>query len=172
MGFSIGYVIGVIIVSIICGLICKAIASNRGMDGGFWWGFFLWIIGIIVVAVRPNDKLSYQTSSTYTTNSDTSTLDSFSSRENNREERILLNGGWKCDKCGNVNHDYTLFCLCGNPKPAPLEPKSKTNTDIESKKENSSVYLADEIRKLKELADDGIITQEEFEAKKKQLLGL
>ena len=32
--------------------------------------------------------------------------------------------------------------------------------------------LADEIRKLKELADDGIITQEEFEAKKKQLLGL
>ena len=25
------------------------------MEGGFWWGFFLWIIGIIVVAVRPND---------------------------------------------------------------------------------------------------------------------
>lgn len=31
---------------------------------------------------------------------------------------------------------------------------------------------ADEIRKFKELADDGIITQAEFEAKKKQLLGL
>ena len=31
---------------------------------------------------------------------------------------------------------------------------------------------ADEIRKYKSLADDGIITQEEFEAKKKKLLGL
>lgn len=31
---------------------------------------------------------------------------------------------------------------------------------------------ADEIRKFKKLADDGIITQDEFEAKKKQLLGL
>lgn len=31
---------------------------------------------------------------------------------------------------------------------------------------------ADEIRKFKKLADDGIITQAEFEAKKKQLLGL
>lgn len=29
-----------------------------------------------------------------------------------------------------------------------------------------------ELRKLKKLADDGIITQDEFEAKKKQLLGL
>ena len=31
---------------------------------------------------------------------------------------------------------------------------------------------ADEIKKYKELLDSGIITQEEFDAKKKQLLGL
>lgn len=31
---------------------------------------------------------------------------------------------------------------------------------------------ADEIRKYKQLLDDGIITQEEFDAKKKQILGL
>ena len=36
-------------------------------------------------------------------------------------------------------------------------------------KENSP---ADEIRKYKALLDDGIITQEEFETKKKQLLGI
>ena len=30
----------------------------------------------------------------------------------------------------------------------------------------------DELKKLKELLDMGIITQEEFDAKKKQLLGL
>ena len=31
---------------------------------------------------------------------------------------------------------------------------------------------ADELKKYKELLDSGIITQEEFDAKKKQLLGL
>lgn len=42
-------------------------------------------------------------------------------------------------------------------------------------KQNISVQLldeADQIRKFKSLLDDGIITEEEFEAKKKQLLGL
>lgn len=38
--------------------------------------------------------------------------------------------------------------------------------------EQSKPDPADEIRKFKGLADDGIITQAEFEAKKKQLLGL
>ena len=35
-----------------------------------------------------------------------------------------------------------------------------------------SICVPDEIRKFKGLLDDGIITQEEFDAKKKQLLGL
>ena len=35
----------------------------------------------------------------------------------------------------------------------------------------SSTSVADEIRKLKQLADEGVITPEEFERKKKQLLG-
>ena len=37
---------------------------------------------------------------------------------------------------------------------------------------NGNISEADEIRKFKELADHGIITQEEFEAKKRKLLGL
>ncbi|MGE8000795.1 SHOCT domain-containing protein [Lysinibacillus sp. NPDC093190] len=32
--------------------------------------------------------------------------------------------------------------------------------------------VADEIRELKELLEDELITQEEFDAKKKQLLGI
>lgn len=38
--------------------------------------------------------------------------------------------------------------------------------------ETSAPSSADEIRKYKQLYDDGIITQDEFEAKKRQLLGL
>ena len=36
----------------------------------------------------------------------------------------------------------------------------------------SATSSADELKKFKELLDSGIITQEEFDAKKKQLLGL
>ncbi|MBQ2940785.1 MAG: SHOCT domain-containing protein [Clostridia bacterium] len=35
-----------------------------------------------------------------------------------------------------------------------------------------STSNADELKKYKELLDSGVITQEEFDAKKKQLLGL
>lgn len=46
----------------------------------------------------------------------------------------------------------------------------------ECKKQKSgqtvAVSAADELKKFKELLDSGVITQEEFDAKKKQLLGL
>lgn len=51
-------IIVVIIISVICGFITKSINQNKGYDGGFAWGFFLWIIGIIVVAVRPFNQTS------------------------------------------------------------------------------------------------------------------
>ena len=40
------------------------------------------------------------------------------------------------------------------------------------KNTSSKVSVADEIEKLKKLADQGIISKSEFEAKKKQILGL
>ena len=38
---------------LIFGFITRAIADSKGYDGGFWWGFFLGLLGLIVVAVRP-----------------------------------------------------------------------------------------------------------------------
>lgn len=57
----------------------------------------------------------------------------------------------------------------GSEMPIEESPVKKAST-----KENptSGVSAADEILKFKELLDAGAITQEEFEAKKKQLLGL
>lgn len=49
------YFVGLLIYMLICGFIAKSITSSRDMDGGFWWGFCLGIVGIIVVAVRPKD---------------------------------------------------------------------------------------------------------------------
>jgi membrane protease subunit (stomatin/prohibitin family) len=57
--------------------------------------------------------------------------------------------------------------------PQPAQPSGrftqKSAAGTEDKAKNS---IADEIVKLKELLDQGILTQEEFDATKKKLLGI
>lgn len=53
-----------------------------------------------------------------------------------------------------------------------VDRQKQTTTPTPSAAPVSSVSNADELKKYKELLDAGIITQEEFDAKKKQLLGL
>ena len=48
----------------------------------------------------------------------------------------------------------------------------KTTTTTAAAKQDIPQSNADELKKFKELLDSGVITQEEFDAKKKQLLGL
>lgn len=50
--------------------------------------------------------------------------------------------------------------------------KESTAVNGEPKKEEFTMGAADELKKFKDLLDMGAITQEEFDAKKKQLLGL
>jgi hypothetical protein len=50
--------------------------------------------------------------------------------------------------------------------------KLLSDSQNNSAKTIASTIFADELRKYKELLDEGVITQEEFDAKKKQLLGL
>ncbi len=101
IGWSIGYIIGGLIACIIFGCITKYINESKGYNGGFAWGFWLNIIGIIVVACKPDNR-------------------SFS-------------------------------------QPQYHAPVTKKST-------------ADEIMEYKELYDQGIITAEEFQMKKEQLL--
>jgi hypothetical protein len=54
------YLIIYLIAGVVCGFITKSMNESKGYDGGFAWGFFLDIIGIIVVAVRPYAKSSSQ----------------------------------------------------------------------------------------------------------------
>lgn len=50
---AIAYPIVFIIWCCIMGFVSKTIQNNKGYDGGFWWGFLLGILGIIVVACKP-----------------------------------------------------------------------------------------------------------------------
>ncbi len=87
----------------------------------------------------------------------------------------------KCPKCGRESLLETTILKIDWPTFSPEKKKQLKEAFAEGKYnalgENNSVQVdnysnADEIRKYKKLLDDGIITQEEFEAKKKQLLGL
>lgn len=53
------YLIVWVIIALICGFVAKHVATTREMSGGFWWGFFLGVVGLVVVAVRPNDNAKY-----------------------------------------------------------------------------------------------------------------
>jgi hypothetical protein len=75
--------------------------------------------------------------------------------------------------------DMATLCLILGifiPIVACILMQDKINTICTSKETNTvsqeQPQTTDEIKKYKELLDEGIITQEEFDAKKKQLLGL
>ena len=59
-----------------------------------------------------------------------------------------------------IHHELSVLISARQKEPATVINPMKTESG------------ADEIKKYKELLDQGIITQEEFDAKKKQLLGL
>ena len=83
--------------------------------------------------------------------------------------KLLRNGGWKCS-CGRVNAAYASSCVCGKSKYKETVPESEPVQHAEAVADE--IENAAAIREYKKLMDDGIITAEEFEAKKKQLLGL
>ena len=53
-----------------------------------------------------------------------------------------------------------------------LERQQNKSNPIEQEKKPEATSATDELKKFKELLDSGVITQEEFDAKKKQLMGL
>lgn len=54
-----------IIACIVCGFITKSINQSKGYEGGFAWGFWLTIIGIVIVAVRPFNPTSKSSNHNY-----------------------------------------------------------------------------------------------------------
>lgn len=90
---------------------------------------------------------------------------------------------WYCSACGKENSKLlSECCSCGKPKSSPLPETSQVAQsainkikDVGSsvaKQFGSSTDNFGKIKQLKELYDMGAINQDEFEAKKKELLKL
>jgi hypothetical protein len=107
-------------------------------------------------------------------------------------DRVIRSGGWKCKRCGNLNQGYLGVCACGltrqDSERYEEEQKEKaisgyyerigkangnaTQTDMGdlSSVTDNSLKTAEALKRFKELLDMGVVTQEEFDIKKKQLL--
>lgn len=105
------WIFAAIIQGLIWGFVAQVVSENKGYEDGFFWGFFLGIIGIIVVACKPDNNSSYA-----------SALLSKAAEEKDKSEKELLN--------------------------------------------------VQKLKSYKDLLDSGVITQEEFDKKKSELLGL
>ena len=71
--------------------------------------------------------------------------------------------------------DYNRCPHCGSIDVRTLSKEEWTTEQAKATQSGvpaSTISAADELKKFKELLDSGVITQEEFDAKKKQLLGL
>ena len=123
------------------GFLTQAINEEKGYHGGFWWGFLLGWVGLVVVLCKEKKTNTsiYRPVSAYTT----PPADS-----------------WKCS-CGRYNAPYVTSCVCGVSK-----SQAVTIARL-SEEEARDIAL---LKEYKSLLDSGVITLEEFDQKKKAIL--
>ncbi len=68
--------------------------------------------------------------------------------------------------------DYDKCPKCNSVDVVSITEEEAENISKNQNTQQSSISQADELKKFKELLDSGVITQEEFDAKKKEILGL
>lgn len=158
-----------LISSIIWGFATQAIVENKGYyENWFWWGFFFGIIAVLVALSKPQshaydagnvDRLTYV--------ADTYMLE----RNGQQAGNVVTSGKWKCHFCNRINESYTGTCVCGRSK-SDTENFAKQREEEQRKQRQKAAEgdAMDKLKKLKELLDMGALTQEEYDAKKKELL--
>ena len=140
------YLIVRIAVGCLFGMLTKHINESKGHFGGFAWGFWLHWIGVVVVACKEPAYRPVRESVIRPL-----------------EEEIAPPNTWKC-RCGRYNAMYVSTCACGLGKNQEELPESTSSVPEEEAK---NIAL---LKEYKALLDSGVITQKEFEEKKKSIL--
>lgn len=177
------FLIAYLIQGVIFGVITRYVANSKGYDGGFAWGFWLGIIGLLVVGFRPN--IQNEASAEYKPMYPHAIPDE--------------KPKWECG-CGAMNPDSLDYCLScrrmrGEYKPAPTEPCPHCgaankitnevcfacNKPLKSEVSDETPVALNEtgasaddcfavLESLAKLHDKGILTDAEFEQKKAEVL--
>ena len=178
-------IVGSIISSVFWGWATQKIIDNKGYDTNwFWWGFFFGLIAFIVACARPRKSSNNYSTPKYGYNTSLFS-DKPTERSSSGTHRTNMQGnGWRCT-CGRVNAHYTGTCACGrtkdgrNPAAEARKRRAEQEAAQKQKEEQEAKVAQDETKKLnnlkmlkeyKDLLDSGIITQEEFDKKKAELL--
>lgn len=156
--------------SVFWGCMTNKIIENKGYaENWFWWGFFFGLIAFIIACTKPECHSFYMEKPSHLTNL---------SRENDPEwEASMINSnGWKCRRCKRVNASYVGTCSCGNTKAANSQSNTaaKPQATVQKPANNTSEEKDNiqKVRQYKQLLDEGIISHEEYEKKRKELLDL
>lgn len=170
-----GYFLGIVIWGVVWGFATETVIENKGYtENWFWWGFFFGFIALIVACAKPENRRY----TSYDVPSNNLHLSDYSSSSSCK----MNPGDWKC-KCGRVNASYVSSCTCGKSKRdievenARIEEEKKAQNLAEQevaaeKKIQSETDRIAALKEYKELMNSGIISEEEFDTKKKQLLGI
>lgn len=154
--------ISIIVLDLVCGMVLLSRVTGVGVDTKYYDGIKLDPDTVIImVCVLILNIYIF---------GDTSTTQSYASTNANR---------WICPNCGAENSLSNTCATCGRNRysqpaieytqtvasvPAQTPAVQTTSTQGDSKIE--------EIKAYKELLDSGVITQEEFDKKKAELLGI
>ena len=185
--YDIFYIVVAILVRCFWGWATNKVVENKGYtDSWFIWGFLFGLIAFVVALTKEDNHSNIYSSRTALTRASKAYDEEF--------KTIVANGSdWYCKKCKKTNPSYVGTCSCGNTK-AANNAKSTVSTDnsgssaqkTEDTKKNveevtKNTETADEIKteeknvrilkQYKDLLDAGVITQQEFDNKKKQIFG-
>lgn len=166
---------------LLLGAISAYVAASKGYSGGFAWGFFLGVIGLLVVGFRPTLAQPAQLSASMAAPSrpkpswicvcgakNSDGLDVCLSCRRDRHEgeeapkRV-------CPYCGAANRAANTCCFaCGKPMDKASHPGVEAAEAAASVAEPVSIPAL--IEQLKQLHVHGVLTDEEFQQKKTELL--
>lgn len=178
------YILSYFGINILFGIATKHINESKGYDGGFAWGFWLGIIGIIVVACKADNR-SYETreykpmypnavvpKKTWNCVCGQENAESLTYCTRCRRTRDEGNQAGKvaCRYCGAMNKPSNENCFaCGRPMKeisAPvISPVQESKPSVQSNE-----GAIDILKQLAQLHEQGILTDQEFETKKAEIL--
>ena len=141
----VAYIVSAIIVGIIFGCLTNSVIHGKGYDvNWFWLGFFFGFIPLIVALCQPQCEPEH--------------------RELTRAEKESK-GYWQCSFCYTMNPPYYSECTqCGKTSAESAKQKQVKQQD------EAEFNNIQKLKEYKSLLDSGIITQEEFDKKKAEIL--
>ena len=191
------YLIAWLVPACIFGFIARYIANSKGYDTGFAWGFWLGVIGLLVVGFRPT-LTTYSGSSTQSEywkniSAAKSTPDDWTCvcgqsnahsltyctkcRRSRDESASAKKPKVECRYCGANNNSTNETCFaCGRSlseqsAAAASKPLVSAAAPVEEPKMSAADTInLDALKKLAELRDMGVLTEDEFQEKKAAIL--